>query len=65
MEQGGIQFNIILTEELPDEVKTGVAEFQHVANVMVKKLNAFTLTGIVPRKYLCTKCVASRWRQSD
>ena len=57
MEQGGFQFYISLTEELPDEVKTGVAQFERVANVMVYKLNPFTLTGTVPRKYMCTKCV--------
>ena len=57
MEQGGFQFYISLTEELPDEVKTGVAQFEGVANVMVYKLNPFTLTGTVPRKYMCTKCV--------
>ena len=57
VEQGGFQFYISLTEELPDEVKTGVAQFERVANVMVYKLNPFTLTGTVPRKYMCTKCV--------
>ena len=65
MEQGGFQFYISLTEELPDEVKTGVAQFERVANAMVYKLNPFTLTGTVPRKYMCTKYVACRWYQSD
>ena len=51
MEQGGFQFYVSLTEELPDEVKTGVAQFERVANVMVYKLNPFTLTGTVPCKY--------------
>ena len=60
MEQGGFQFYISLTEELPDEVKTGVAQFEQVADVMVSKLNPFTLTGTVPCKYMCTKCVACR-----
>ena len=55
MEQGGFQFYISLTEELPDEVKTGVAQFEQVADVMVSKLNPFTLTGTVPCKYMCTK----------
>ena len=55
MEQGGFQFYISLTEELPDEVKTGVAQFERVANVMVYKLNPFTLTGTVPCEYMCTK----------
>ena len=48
--QGGFQFYISLTEELPDEVKSGVAHFQGVADVRVQKLNPFTLSGIVPRK---------------
>ena len=55
MEQGGFQFYISLTEELPDEVKTGVAQFERVANVMVYKLNPFTLTGTVPCKYIVYK----------
>ena len=58
MEQGGFQFNISLTKELPDEVETGVAQFELVNDVEVSKLNPFTLTGTVPRKYMCTKCVA-------
>ena len=60
MEQGGFQFYISLTEELPDEVKTGVAQFERVANVMVCKLNPFILTGTVPCKYMCTKRLVHR-----
>ena len=65
LEQGGFQFYISLTEELPDEVKTGVAQFEQVASVMVYKLNPFTLTGTVPCKYMCTKRIARRLCQSD
>ena len=60
MEQGGFQFYISLTEELPDEVKTGVAQFERVANVMVYKLNPFTLTGTVPCKYFVYKILSVR-----
>ena len=61
MEQGGFQFYISLTEELPDEVKTGVAQFERVANVMVYKLNPFTLTGTVPCKYIVYVRMTSEW----
>ena len=47
--QGGFQFNISLTEALPDEVSKGVAHFEGVP-VTVDKLNPFTLSGIVPGK---------------
>ena len=60
MEQGGFQFYISLTEELPDEVKTGVAQFERVANVMVYKLNPFTLTGTVPCKYIVYQILSVR-----
>lgn len=49
--QGKIEFYISLTQELPDELKGGVARFEGVADVMVHKLNPFTLLGTVPRKY--------------
>ena len=47
--QGGFEFNISLTEELPDKVKKGVAHFEGVP-VTVDKINPFTLSGIVPGK---------------
>lgn len=47
--QGGFQFNITLDEALPEKVKGGEAHFEAV-NVPVRKLNPFTLSGIVPRK---------------
>ena len=47
--QGGFQFNISLTEPLPDEVKEGMAHFEGVP-VTVDKVNPFTLSGIVPGK---------------
>ena len=47
--QGGFQFNISLTEALPDEVSKGIAHFEGVP-VTVDKLNPFTLSGIVPGK---------------
>ena len=47
--QGGFQFNISLTEALPDQVNKGVAYFERVP-VTVDKLNPFTLFGIVPGK---------------
>ena len=47
--QGGFQFNISLTEPLPDEVSKGVAHFEEVS-ATVEKLNPFTLSGIVPGK---------------
>ena len=48
--QGGFQFNISLTEALPDEVSKGVAHFEEGVSVTVDKLNPFTLSGIVPGK---------------
>ena len=60
VEQGGFQFYLSLTEELPDEVKTGVAQFERVANVMVYKLNPFTLTGTVPCEYIVYKILSVR-----
>jgi len=39
-----------MTEELPGDVTSGTAQFEGVADVVVHKLNPFTLTGIVPRK---------------
>ena len=47
--QGGFEFNISLTEALPDEVTEGVAHFEGVP-VTVDKINPFTLSGIVPGK---------------
>ena len=47
--QGGFEFNISLTEALPDEVTEGVAHFEGVS-VTVDKINPFTLSGIVPGK---------------
>ena len=47
--QGGFEFNISLTEALPDEVTEGVAHFEWVP-VTVDKINPFTLSGIVPGK---------------
>ena len=47
--QGGFEFNISLTEALPDEVTEGVAHFEEVP-VTVDKINPFTLSGIVPGK---------------
>ena len=49
--QGEIEFYILLTKELPDEVKDGVARFEGLDDVNVDKLNSFTLRGTVPRKY--------------
>ena len=40
-----------MNKQLPDEVASGVAQFEGVANVVVWKENPFTLSGIVPRKY--------------
>ena len=54
LEQGGFQFYISLTEELPDEGTTGVVQFEGVATVIVYKLNPFTLYGTVLRKYNLT-----------
>lgn len=54
LEQGRFQFYISLTEEQPDEVNTGAVQFEGVANVIVYKLNPFTLYGTVPRKYNLT-----------
>ena len=47
--QGGFEFNIFLTEELPHKVMKGVADFEGVP-VTVDKRNPFTLSGIVPGK---------------
>ena len=48
--QGGFQFHVSLTDELPDRVKGGFADFEGVKKVMINKLNPFTLSGTVPRK---------------
>ena len=46
--QGGYRFEISLSERLPDNVSSGMAEFEGVGTVALKKSNAFTLFGFVP-----------------
>ncbi|XP_068728190.1 uncharacterized protein [Montipora capricornis] len=46
--KGGYTFCILLPEPLSAEVSSGMAKFEGVDTVPVHKLNAFTLTGVVP-----------------
>ncbi|KAJ7383829.1 hypothetical protein OS493_025701 [Desmophyllum pertusum] len=47
--QGGLQFLISLTEELSEDDESGIAQFWGIGDVPLEKLNAFTLSGIIPR----------------
>lgn len=51
--QGGLQFLITLTEELPEDDKSGIARFDGIGDVHLDKLNPFTLAGIIPGKVFC------------
>ena len=46
--QGGLQFLITLTEELPEDDKSGIAHFGGIGDVHLDKVNPFTLAGIIP-----------------
>ncbi|XP_078354175.1 uncharacterized protein LOC144638793 isoform X1 [Oculina patagonica] len=46
--KGGLQFHITLTEELPDDDKSGIARFDGIGDVYLEKLNPFTLAGTLP-----------------
>ena len=46
--QGGYPFNISLSEPLPNNVSSGMAEFQGVGTVALTKKNSVTLSGFVP-----------------
>lgn len=46
--QGGYRFDISLSEPLPDNVSSGMAEFEGVGTVALIKLNAFNFSGFVP-----------------
>ena len=46
--QGQYPFNISLTEPLPDDVTSGMAEFEGVGTVTLKKMNPYTFSGFVP-----------------
>lgn len=48
--QGGYQFNISLTEPLEEDITGGIVQFEGIVNVLVQKLNPFTLFGTVPCK---------------
>ena len=46
--QGGLQFHITLTEELPEDDTSGVAHFDGVGDVFLDKMNPYTFSGIIP-----------------
>ncbi|XP_015770049.1 PREDICTED: uncharacterized protein LOC107348498 isoform X4 [Acropora digitifera] len=46
--EGGYPFNISLSEPLPNNVSSGIAEFQGVGTVALTKKNSVTLSGFVP-----------------
>ena len=48
--QGGIQFLIILEKALLDSDKTGVAYFFEIGEVILKRINSYTFSGLVPGK---------------
>ncbi|XP_015755619.1 PREDICTED: uncharacterized protein LOC107335147 isoform X2 [Acropora digitifera] len=46
--KGGYPFNISLSEPLPNNVSSGMAEFQGVGTVALTKVDSATLSGFVP-----------------
>ena len=46
--QGQYPFNISLTEPLSDDITSGMAEFEGVEIVALKKMNPYTFSGFVP-----------------
>ena len=46
--QGGIHFYIVLTEALLESDTTGVAHFDGLGDVPLKKTNPYNFSGIVP-----------------
>lgn len=46
--QGEYGFCILLSEPLPDNVSSGMAEFQGVETAGLFKSNSFNLSGFVP-----------------
>ena len=50
--QGGLQFQINLTEELSEDDKSGFAHFEGIGDVCLERLNCnYTLAGILPGKF--------------
>ncbi|XP_015755624.1 PREDICTED: uncharacterized protein LOC107335151 isoform X2 [Acropora digitifera] len=46
--EGRYPFNISLTEPLPDDVVSGMAEFEGVETVALTRINPYTFSGLVP-----------------
>ena len=46
--QGDYRFCIVLTEPLPDNVSSGMAEFEGIETAALLKSNSFNLSGFAP-----------------
>ena len=46
-----MQFYISLTEQLSEDVKSGIAHFDGIGDVQLERLNCYTLAGTIPGRF--------------